>query len=132
MRSAFGPARLAAAAALAGLLGLAGTAALGQADLEAEDLPERLEEIPGLMEETMRGLLDRMKPALEDAFDLFEVLEQIDSPANYDKPVILPNGDILIRRSADAPEWDPDTDDPADRSPGPGRRNLDPNEATRI
>lgn len=124
--------RLLAAATVGVALGFAGTAALAQADFGRDSLPERLDELPGRVEEAMRGLLDRMKPAIEDAFELYGVLEQIDSPANYDKPVVLPNGDILISRSPDAPDWDAAPDAPEDTPSGPRQRNIDPNEGTPI
>ena len=95
---------------------------MGQNEPEAQDFPDKLDE-------TLRGLLDRMKPALEDAFDLWDTLDQIDSPTNYDKPIILPNGDILIRRSPDAPEWQPESPDTDPDEPE--RRKPDPDDSTR-
>jgi hypothetical protein len=87
-----------------------------------------------LMEEgarlLMRGLMTEMEPALDEmgrAMDeigpalesfgaeigprLSELVALIDDFANYDAPVMLPNGDILIRRNAPLP--------PADPVPGP-------------
>ena len=137
-----GPSRIFAPAMLAGLLALAAPAALAQSagdghddnpferdGFENESFPETLEDLPGRVEEAMRGLIDRMKPTIEDAFELMDVLGEIDSPKNYEKPVILPNGDILIRRSPDAPDWDPEVDDLDD---GPRPPHLDPNEGTPI
>lgn len=37
----------------------------------------------------------------------FDVFREVDSLANYEAPAIQPNGDILIRRSSDAPGWTP-------------------------
>ncbi|HUF57595.1 MAG TPA: hypothetical protein VMM55_13660 [Thermohalobaculum sp.] len=126
------PSRMFAPAMLAGLLALGGPAALAQSEGDGsgdESFPEALDNLPGRVEEAMRGLLDRMKPTIEDAFELMDVLGEIDSPKHYEKPAILPNGDILIRRSPDAPEWDPEVDDLDD---GPRPRHLDPNEGTPI
>ena len=90
-----------------------------------------------LMEEgaklLMRGLLDEMAPALDalrdtvddmgPAFSEFaqsvgpafaDLLEQVDDLRHYEAPEIMPNGDIIMRRSPDAPVWQPgpkDTDE---------------------
>ena len=72
-----------------------------------------------LMEEgmklVMRGLMTEMQPALDEmgkALDevephlkdlgpkLQQLIALIDDIKNYDAPVMLPNGDILIRRNA--------------------------------
>ena len=123
--------RLLVPAALAGCLAVGGSAVLAQTsepESEAEPL-DRLEELPDRIGEAMRGLIDRMKPTLEDAFELMDVLGEIDSPAHYERPVVLPNGDILIRRRADAPEWSPDDEE---LETGPRPPHLDPNEGTPI
>lgn len=132
MTPVHGPSRIVAPAVLASLIALATPAALAQTGddgFEGESFPETLEDLPGRVEEAMRGLIDRMKPTIEDAFELMDVLGEIDSPKNYEKPEILPNGDILIRRSPDAPGWDPELDDLDD---GPRPPHLDPNEGTPI
>jgi hypothetical protein len=96
-------------------------------------------EVPGdedgfsLMEEGarlfMRGIMSEMEPALDEmrktvdelgpAFAEFaqaigpafaELLDTVDDIRNYDAPEILPNGDIIIRRKPDAPDWVPDPD----------------------
>ena len=75
----------------------------------------------------MRGLMTEMEPALDEmreameeigpAFAEFassigpalaELLERVDDIRNYEAPEFLPNGDIIIRRKPDAPEWLPD------------------------
>ncbi|EBA12555.1 hypothetical protein RCCS2_14699 [Roseobacter sp. CCS2] len=84
-----------------------------------------------LMEEgarmLMRGLMDEMEPtinALRDSFEdmgpafgefaqsvgpaFADLLEQVDDLRNYDAPEFLPNGDIIMRRSPDAPIWKPE------------------------
>ncbi len=72
-----------------------------------------------LMEEgmklVMRGMMTEMQPALDEmgkALDemephlkdlgpkLQQLIAMIDDIKNYDAPVMLPNGDILIRRNA--------------------------------
>lgn len=83
-----------------------------------------------LMEEgvqlLLRGLISDMEPAIDDlrgmmdsfgpAMQLFaeemgpalsELLKQVDDIRNYDAPEILPNGDIIIRRREEAPEYTP-------------------------
>jgi hypothetical protein len=76
-----------------------------------------------LMEEgarlVLRGLMSEMEPALEDMGQALEGMEpalralgpqlaelvaMIGDFQNYEAPVKLPNGDILIRRKPDAPQ----------------------------
>jgi hypothetical protein len=100
----------------------------------AEDAPEtEMGEGLSLMEEgarlLMRGLISEMEPTLETlrenldqmgpAFAEFaqsigpafaELLEQVDDLRNYEAPEFLPNGDIIMRRSPDAPVWVPEQD----------------------
>lgn len=60
----------------------------------------------------MRGLAEQMGPQME-AFArqmgpaMAELLRQIDDLTNYDAPVMLPNGDIIIRRKPGAPQFEP-------------------------
>jgi hypothetical protein len=84
-----------------------------------------------------RGILEEMRPALDDlgamAGDMRERLDPalemmaremgpallaligtIDSIRYYEAPVILDNGDIIIRRRPDAPPWVPPAADPDD------------------
>jgi len=104
------------------------------------------EDAPSLLEDGIRDLFERMvedmRPAVDDlsalveeyrplvellgeemAPALAEVLGQIDSITYYAPPVILPNGDIVMRRRPDAPEWVPPEDavpeeDPVQPDPG--------------
>jgi hypothetical protein len=55
------------------------------------------------LDEALRGLIEQMKPALDEFLGTLEVLEGIDSIEHYRRPEILPNGDIIIRRREDAP-----------------------------
>jgi hypothetical protein len=91
----------------------------------AQDLPAPVPEDDGfsLVEEgarlVLRGLMTEMQPALDEmgkALDevgpaleglseeirpkIGQLIGMIDDFANYDAPVMLPNGDILIRRNA--------------------------------
>ncbi|MEM1237600.1 MAG: hypothetical protein AAGI10_11555 [Pseudomonadota bacterium] len=93
------------------------------APLAAEEAEEGL----GLMERGMElffeGLMDEMEPAIEGFESMArefgpamaqmldemgpafaELLERVDDMANYEPPVMLPNGDIILRRKEDAPE----------------------------
>jgi hypothetical protein len=94
--------------------------------------PEAESEGFSLMEEgmklVMRGMMEEMQPALDEmgkALDeagpalqglgaeigpkLRQLIVMIDDIKNYDAPVMLPNGDILIRRNAPmVPKPDPD------------------------
>ncbi len=98
----------------------------------AEDAADtEMSEGLNLMEEgarmLMRGLLDEMEPTLEGLREEFaemgpafaefarsvgpafgELLEKVDDLRNYEAPEFLPNGDIIMRRSPDAPVWQPD------------------------
>lgn len=73
----------------------------------------------GLMEEMQPALdemgkaLDEVGPALEGFGDevgpkIRQLIAMIDDFKNYDAPVMLPNGDILIRRNAPLVPVEPD------------------------
>lgn len=70
--------------------------------------------LPDRLDEAFREMLERLKPVLDDVFETMKVFEDIDGIENYERPEILPNGDILIRRREDAPPWPPE-----DRAPAP-------------
>ncbi len=98
------------------MAGLAITPAYGgSADPEAgtEDRPlsERLDEV-------FRDLMEQMKPALDELLETLEVLEGIDSIEHYERPEILPNGDIIIRRREDAPPLPHDDSEEPGEEPG--------------
>lgn len=90
-----------------------------------------------LMEEgaklLFRGILNEMEPAIDDFAGLaqelepalemlstqmgpalMEIFRTIDSVRYYEAPEILPNGDIIIRRSPDAPDYVPREDEVID------------------
>jgi hypothetical protein len=82
-------------------LSLAVTPALPQSPSGPElRLPEKLDR-------ALRDMMDRMKPTLDDLLGTLEVFERIDGLEFYERPEILPNGDIIIRRRGDAPLWQP-------------------------
>lgn len=98
----------------------------------AQDAPEEGGDVSegfSLMEEgaklLFRGIMSEMEPAIEDfaglaeeiepALDLLasemgpvllELFQTLDSVRYYERPEILPNGDIIIRRSPNAPEFE--------------------------
>ena len=75
----------------------------------------------GLMEEMepalreLEGLAEEMEPALrnfatEMGPKLRQLMREVEDWSVYEAPEILPNGDIIIRRKPDAPEWPPEPD----------------------
>ncbi|MEM9765834.1 MAG: hypothetical protein AAF968_25610 [Pseudomonadota bacterium] len=55
--------------------------------------------------EALRTLEDQLKPTLEDVIQGLGVLDQIYSFEHYEAPRVLENGDIIIRRSPEAPAY---------------------------
>ncbi len=58
------------------------------------------------------GMIDEMGPALQAFADemgpaILHLIDLIDDARHYEQPEILPNGDIIIRRSVDAPPFVP-------------------------
>lgn len=120
------------------LIPLALATALAAAPLAAQEAEE-----PSLLEEgadlLFRGLIEEVAPPLQELagigselLPIFETLAQemgpaiaevagqIDSITYYEPPVIAPNGDIVLRRRADAPDWtppEPDADPDAEPTP---------------
>lgn len=77
-----------------------------------EEVAPPLQELAGIGQEVLpilRALGEEFGPALSG------VARQIDSITYYEPPEILPNGDIVMRRSADAPAWVPPP--PAEEEP---------------
>lgn len=106
---------------------------------DAPAVPKAEEDGFSLMEEgmklVMRGMMEEMQPALDEMGKALEeagpalkglgeeigpklrqLIALIDDIENYDAPLMLPNGDILIRRNAPMlPKMAPQ----ADPAPGP-------------
>jgi hypothetical protein len=97
---------------------------LSTAPAIAEDKEEGLNLMQEGAELLLRGLMNDMEPAIDDlrgmleefgpAMELFaqemgpvlsEMLRNVDDIRHYEQPEFLPNGDIIIRRSPDAPLW---------------------------
>jgi len=60
----------------------------------------------------LRGMVAEMEPHLRELFAemgpaFVDVFNHVDDFSNYDPPVFLPNGDIILRRKPNAPEWVP-------------------------
>ncbi len=99
-------------------------------ETEAEDGFSLIEEGAKLL---LRGMIDQMEPALEDAQKAFEGMEpalrdllaKIDDIRNYDAPEVLANGDILIRRKAGAPPPALLTPTPPEPPPPPAAGEID-------
>ena len=70
------------------------------------------DELRRKIEEAVRGLVDRVKPAFDRLLTTLEVLGRIDSLEYYEEPEVLPNGDIIIRRRPDAPPLPPPEEAP--------------------
>ena len=72
-----------------------------------QEMEPAIEELDGMADEmgkAMEQFGDQMGPAMID------LLARIDDMRHYTAPEILPNGDIIIRRSPDAPEYIPDAE----------------------
>jgi hypothetical protein len=70
------------------------------------------------LDRIFRGMIESVRPALDQILETLEVLEDIDGIEHYERPEILPNGDIIIRRRDDAPPLpDSDAEEP-DSGPG--------------
>tara|TARA_B110000503_G_C6970425_1_gene338949 strand:+ start:366 stop:755 length:390 start_codon:yes stop_codon:yes gene_type:complete len=99
-----------------------------------EDQDLDMQEGFSLMEEgaklLFRGFMDEMEPALEGFADMAQELEpalemiatemgpalmalmsRLDDVRHYEAPEILSNGDIIIRRSSDAPPYEAEADE---------------------
>ena len=86
-----------------------------------EDIQPPLQELAGIGVQhlaAIQAFLDEMGPAFA------EVIDQIDSIAYYQPPEILPNGDIVVRRRADAPPWQPAEATPDESEPAPSEPTL--------
>ncbi|MGJ8603851.1 MAG: hypothetical protein ACSHXH_06950 [Marivita sp.] len=64
-----------------------------------DEMEPALRELEGLaqdLEPALRSFADEMGPALRD------LMEQVDDWSAFEPPVVLPNGDILLRRKPDS------------------------------
>ncbi len=96
--------------------GLTVAPAYGGSDDNGEGAEER--PLSEQLDEAFRGLMEQMKPALNELLETLEVLENIDSIEHYERPEILPNGDIIIRRREDAPPLPQQDDGEPGTEPG--------------
>lgn len=119
------------------LAALALSIAVLAAPLRAEEPPA---EGRSLMEQGMElffeGLRDEMSPALRDLRDLAgeygpqmrsffqqmgpalgDLMSKVGDWSRYELPEVLPNGDVIIRRKADAPPYEPQPDVDDDEPP---------------
>jgi len=65
------------------------------------EMEPAIDEMQNLAEEIgpgMAQMMQQMGPAFGD------LLDRVDDLSNYEPPVMLPNGDIIIRRKPEAPE----------------------------
>jgi hypothetical protein len=110
------------ALALALGIALAAPVAFAQSDEPRFDMDELKRQLDQAWEEMMREL----GPAIEGFGALLETLDRVDSLEHYERPEILPNGDIVIRRRPDAPPLPAPEPEPAEPeaapAPGPGIR----------
>lgn len=72
---------------------------MDQMEPTLDDLGKQADELAQGMEPALRMLTDEMGPAL------MALLARIDDIKNYEAPEFLDNGDIIIRRSPDAPPY---------------------------
>ena len=93
------------------LLTAPGPAAHAQSDGDSP-LPDRLER-------ALREMMEDVKPTLEQALEYMRSFGAIDDPRHYELPELLPNGDIIIRRREDAPEFRPDAAEPKEAPTDP-------------
>lgn len=78
---------------------------------EMEPALRGLEGMAGDLEPALRQFAQEMGPALRD------LLATVEDWSAYEPPVVLPNGDIILRRKPDMPT--PDTE------PAPGAGEID-------
>ncbi len=128
------------------LIPLALAAALAAAPALAQEAAEEPSLFQRGTELMFRGLLEEMAPPLEELAQLTgqaapviealvdefgpaiaEVASQIDSITYYEAPAIQPNGDVLMRRRADAPAYVPPApaEEPAPEAAPEGESWLD-------
>ena len=93
-----------------------GLAAPAAAQEEGEGLRDGMELLGEGTRMILEGLMEEMAPMLEEVRPFFEeelvpMLERmgalVDDLSHYELPERLPNGDIILRRSEDAPPLEP-------------------------
>ena len=68
-----------------------------------EEMEPAMRELEGMaesIEPALRGFAQEMGPALQ------ELMETVEDWSVYEPPVMMPNGDILLKRKPDAPKPD--------------------------
>jgi len=73
---------------------------------EMQPAIDELADLAGQMEPALRAFAEEMGPAL------MELMTLVDDIRLYETPEFLENGDIIIRRRADAPPYVPPETDP--------------------
>ena len=74
-----------------------------------DEVEPAIEDFTGMAEDlepTLRLLATEMGPAMVELF------ETVDSIRHYEAPEFLPNGDIIMRRKPDAPDFTPPAVEP--------------------
>lgn len=97
-----------------------------QAPDTGSDIEEGLDLFGEAARRLLRGLASEMEPALDEMGKSLSSLEpwlrdlskRVGDIQHYEKPETLPNGDILIRRKADAPPMPKPQDAPPPLKPG--------------
>lgn len=89
----------------------------------ADDPSSALDELKERFDRSWEELMGTLGPSLDRLARTLETIERIDSLENYEDPEILPNGDIILRRRADAP---PLPDPAPETAPAPGVDPDDP------
>ena len=111
--------RVCSIALAAALLGAAAPAPAHAAEEPGDERPGDLP-FPERLDRALRDMMEDVQPTLEDALDYLRSFGAVDDPRHYEMPEILPNGDIIIRRRDDAPEFRPDDPNPdGSRPDGP-------------
>ncbi len=93
-----------------------------------QEMEPALDELRGLADQAepkLRALQEDVEPrlrALQNGIEpmLLGLKDRIDDLANYQAPEVLENGDIILRRRPDAPDWPLEPRSPKPRiQPGP-------------
>lgn len=86
-----------------------------------KEMAPSLEELEGLMTTigpSMQSFLAEMGPALA------EIANKVEDWSRYEAPEILPNGDIIIRRKPDEPEYPNEDNDIGASEPESGATDI--------